>query len=265
MLDATAIREFLCRSIWERDALHSALVVDARSPELQQEIAAWHKGSLTGLFPSGETRRLLDEFRPVSGAGECRQAYQRANADVLRANLGVHLCPKLEALMVAHNTILDEASKACEQSSTQLANLESHCQAATDLIDIIQFYVADTPEGDTAKKAKPVKRKTAKRTRINNDSERKLIAALTLHHKYSEDSCLNFKPVRNIVLASSADVGKASASRFFKSKFGGHAHYVAMCRSRSDLIASLKLLNNEYTPRMLNNTAELSKDRRREE
>ena len=148
MLDATAIREFLCRSVWERDAILSALVVDAGSPELQQEITAWHKGSLTGLFPSGETRRLLGEFRPASGAGECRQAYQRANADVLRANLGAHLCPKLEALMVAHNAILDEASEACEQSFTQIANLESHCQAATDLIDIILVYEADPPEGE---------------------------------------------------------------------------------------------------------------------
>lgn len=92
--------------------------------------------------------------------------------------------------------------------------------------------------------------------RLKRGSERgggrvKIIAALTKHHRYAEDSCLNAEPIGNNELAKLAGVSGSTASAFIASEFEGHKAYRAMCQDINLLTAALKLLNNEFLPRHL--------------
>lgn len=95
-------------------------------------------------------------------------------------------------------------------------------------------------------KAKTVR---AKRSTSNGDAHTKLIAALTLHHKYADGHRLNLEPIGNNVLARAAGVAPATATRFFGKWFGGYAKYSALCRrSTNKLIDTLKAMNGEFIP-----------------
>lgn len=78
-----------------------------------------------------------------------------------------------------------------------------------------------------------------------------IIAKLTEHHRYADDSCLNDVPIGNNELASAVKVSKSTASAFFKEKFGGWKKYRVICGDRDSLISALKILNGEITPRVL--------------
>jgi|GEM_PF-2321441 len=88
----------------------------------------------------------------------------------------------------------------------------------------------------------------AKRSTVKGEGQEKLIAALTQHHQYSDGGCLNDEPIRNNELARMAEVSRSTASAFFDKHFGGHLKYRAVCADAGLLVASLKLLNNEYSP-----------------
>ena len=68
------------------------------------------------------------------------------------------------------------------------------------------------------------------------DARGRLIAALSLHHKYEAGgicfSCLNHDPIGNNELAKLAKVDKSTASLFFKNSFGGkgYSRYRQDCR-----------------------------------
>ena len=80
----------------------------------------------------------------------------------------------------------------------------------------------------------------------------KLISALTKHHEYADDGCLNWEAIGNNELARQAGVDQATASLFFKKEFKGHDKYKAWCwNNKSGLIAALKLLNQEFSPHQL--------------
>ena len=67
--------------------------------------------------------------------------------------------------------------------------------------------------------------KNPKRSTTKGEAKAKLVAALTKHHEYAEGGCLNQEPISVRKLAKKADVGIASASRFFKNVFKGHKKY----------------------------------------
>ena len=90
-----------------------------------------------------------------------------------------------------------------------------------------------------------------KKSTAKGDARVKIIAALTKHHKYQDDSCLNQDPIGVSELARQADVGKTSASRFFTEKFEGWTRYRTACRDVSSLVAALKLLNQDFSPHHL--------------
>ncbi len=90
--------------------------------------------------------------------------------------------------------------------------------------------------------------KEPKRSHEKGDVFTKLIAALTHHHQYSRGSVLNQQPIANNRLARIAGVSPATASDFFKKKFKSHACYRTVCLDKDSLLASLKLLNQEYAP-----------------
>lgn len=90
-----------------------------------------------------------------------------------------------------------------------------------------------------------------KRSTERGEGRTKLIAALTKHHKYADGSCLNTEPVNNNELARLSDVAGATASEFFKKEFGGHGKYRSICTNVTNLVTSLKLLNQEFSPHLL--------------
>jgi hypothetical protein len=91
----------------------------------------------------------------------------------------------------------------------------------------------------------------AKRSTAPGEARAKLIAALTLHHGYASNGCLNPTPIGVRALAEKADVSKDSAFCFFKKEFDGHLKYRAACADTSLLLAALKMLNGEYAPHCL--------------
>jgi hypothetical protein len=93
--------------------------------------------------------------------------------------------------------------------------------------------------------------KKPKRSTERGEGRAKLIAALTAHHKYANDGCLNLEPIGNNELARKADVSESTASAFFEKEFKGHLKYRAACNDAVRLVAALKLLNGEYSPHVL--------------
>ena len=91
-----------------------------------------------------------------------------------------------------------------------------------------------------------------KKSTVKGEAQAKIIAALTLHHKYRDESYLNREPIAVNKLAQQAKCSKSSVSRFFQQQFGGHDKYRGLCSRESlNLVTSLKLLNQEFTPRAL--------------
>jgi hypothetical protein len=104
-----------------------------------------------------------------------------------------------------------------------------------------------------------------KRGTERGEGRTKLIAALTKHHQYAESSCLNPEPIGNNDLAKAAGVSPSTASAFFNDQFEGHAKYKALCRDSGELLAALKLLNNEFAPRHLYGRRPAGEDNRDDE
>ncbi len=96
-----------------------------------------------------------------------------------------------------------------------------------------------------------------KRSTAKGDAEKKLIAALTAHHKYENGGCSNFEPVGVNELARNASgqqekVSSGSASAFFKKQFESHDRYKALCnKDSSELAFAIKLMNGEVLPKAL--------------
>jgi hypothetical protein len=108
-----------------------------------------------------------------------------------------------------------------------------------------------TPSFDTANPNPLVAGKKPKRYPAPAGARDKLVSALTKHHDYAHESCLNQEPIGNNQLAIQACVSRSTASNFFKKEFRGYAKYKALCRDSGGLAAALKLLNNEFAPHNL--------------
>ena len=104
------------------------------------------------------------------------------------------------------------------------------------------------PDRDDGKTTPAKKRK---RSTKNGGAKSKLVAALTKHHKYEEDSCLNQDPIGCNVLAKEVKVSQSTASLFFKKEFKGYDKYCSLCHNLTKLIAALKMLNQEFSPYLL--------------
>ena len=87
-----------------------------------------------------------------------------------------------------------------------------------------------------------------KRSTVKGEARVKLIAALTLHHRYADGSCMNCEPIGVNQLARNAEVSPSSASVFVSNEFGGYQKYKVFCRDTTRLVGALKLLNQEFTP-----------------
>ncbi|MBU4273676.1 MAG: hypothetical protein KKA28_17580 [Planctomycetes bacterium] len=101
---------------------------------------------------------------------------------------------------------------------------------------------SDGGEGASVKKKKSTEK---------GEAQAKIIAALMKHHEYQDGSCLKQEPIGVRELARLATVGKTSVTRFFTKQFKGRTNYRAACRDVENLVATLKLLNQEYSPYLL--------------
>ena len=107
---------------------------------------------------------------------------------------------------------------------------------------------AKVKEATGEKRSKP---KRVKRSAQPDEARLKLIGALTAHHHYANGVCENWQPAGNNQIARDAEVQPGTASKFFKSEFGGYVKYRYACGQPATLIASLKLLNGEFSPILL--------------
>lgn len=115
---------------------------------------------------------------------------------------------------------------------------------------------ADDGDGRSSARARTDSRRSVSPRKQKRSTERgegrvKLIAALTQHHNYADNGCLNLEPIGNNELARLARVDKATASAFFKRDFKGHGKYKAACADATSLLTALKLLNGEFAPYQL--------------
>jgi hypothetical protein len=96
------------------------------------------------------------------------------------------------------------------------------------------------------------------------DSAAIILAALCAHHQYDGTSIGNWAPVgvrelSNLTTPTNNDekpVSPTTVTRWFNKNFqGGHSAYERQCADDL-LLASLKRLNNEFTPEDMHNIAE---------
>ncbi len=77
-----------------------------------------------------------------------------------------------------------------------------------------------------------------------------VLPALLAHHQYDQGSIGNYDPISLVRLEKEFGIKKATASRWFKTHFGGHQQYRVACkRDRGKpLQEKLKKLNDDYAP-----------------
>lgn len=125
------------------------------------------------------------------------------------------------------------------QLASRWRELRGHLRALERFLLNVEAQPAMGKQPDSSRK---------KRSTEKGEGRKKLVAALTKHHQYSDDSCLNQEPIGNNQLARLAEVEESTASLFFKEEFGGHLKYRGYCQDRPALVWALKLMNGEVTP-----------------
>ena len=115
--------------------------------------------------------------------------------------------------------------------------------AITELIADTKANADSSQATETVSDSLPPKK--PKRSTTKGEAEAKLVAALTMHHKYADGVCLNQEPIACNELARLADVSVSTASVFFRKYFNGHTKYRAICGDITQLVFTLKLQNQE--------------------
>jgi hypothetical protein len=135
---------------------------------------------------------------------------------------------------------------------TSAAEPPKHVERPTSKTKSAAISKADPGPSESKKLASDSSsQRRTKRSTERGEGRAKLIAALTKHHKYADNGALNLEPIGNNVLARLAEVSESTASAFFGKEFGGHAKYRATCANAAQLVAALKLLNQEFSPHHL--------------
>jgi hypothetical protein len=167
----------------------------------------------------------------------------------------------VQASVDAIDILLYEAIRAPEQPTAEPAVVPTEKQAAQGATIQPEADSGPTGDGDLQPRVDtpPLPSSPSggtveiepKRSTVRGEAQNKIISALTLHHEYQNGSCLNLKPIGNNQLARLAEVAKSTTSAFFKREFKGHVKYRAVCQDPAQLVAALKLLNQEFSPHHL--------------
>jgi hypothetical protein len=151
----------------------------------------------------------------------------------------------IDTLGKLHGRYLLQTGKTVEQiDATTLHELAEHFRGHAFHTNTGNQGSDENADRDLAGLSKP----RAKASTRNGDGRAKLIAALTTHHKYADNSCLNPAPISNNELARLAGVARSTASAFIRKKFpeNGHAEYQALCRrDPGGLLFWLRELNDD--------------------
>ena len=102
-------------------------------------------------------------------------------------------------------------------------------------------------EAGDQKKINPVP-KASSGTTSPGSARLKIVAAITKHHEYATDSCLNTEPIGGNALAKLAEVGAGSVTNFFAKNFGSHVKYTHVCQAPATLATYLKAINAGFSP-----------------
>jgi hypothetical protein len=177
---------------------------------------------------------------------------QKTMGDLARPEIRLknHIVPAVKAWQETY------PMRQAEERNWELAPFEGELRSVRELLETAPgtVFLADpvTPAApqQPAEAADGNGRKRKKST-SPGDAEAKLIAALLAYHKYENGSVGNPEPIGNNKLAKQADVVKATASKFFKDKFGSHRKYRVNCTDTVKLGILLKTLAGEWTPKEL--------------
>jgi hypothetical protein len=117
---------------------------------------------------------------------------------------------------------------------------------ALDAFD--DLAASDKPEAGVGAGPPAPRTKGRKRSTQRGDGRTKIISALTHHHQFAKDGCLNLEPIGNNELAELATVARSTVSDYFKKEVGGYKRYRIACRDSRQLAIMLKLLRKELSP-----------------
>ena len=117
-------------------------------------------------------------------------------------------------------------------------------------------FVEPSPDTKPGIGATPDTKPIVKRSTSKGEAREKIIGGLNAHHQYDNGSCLNTDPIQVGKFAEQIGVSKSVVSVFLKAEFGkpGYLNYQRACRDVANLASSLRILNGELTPKMLNNS-----------
>jgi len=129
-----------------------------------------------------------------------------------------------------------------------------------DLSELLEDVRRSTATEEQSQRQKPQVR--TKKTTSKGDAQIKIIGALSSHHQFDGDECLNLEPIGNNELARLGEVSQSSASLFFQKQFAsgdstsgeGLRKYRGACRSSYTLSLEIKRIRDELIPTELWNS-----------
>lgn len=255
--DSPVVQYFL-EVLRQRDRLYEATRRDRRIYEYENPYfplgrrdkrrLAWEKGTITGWKPAGRVAIFLSRFQP---------RYGDSKLDSLRRSALAHAANKddrvvrdaIYAVHEAHERLL-EIARAKDGINDQDIYDAEHFRTTAKLMDLL--LPSEPEEQQSAATPVPPKTKKAKRRSTPRGGARAaIIAAFTLHHKYSHGVARNpSQPIGTRELATKAKTSQGSVTNFFKwvSEFGSQAEYAALCRRNPGrLSVVLARLNGDYS------------------
>jgi vacuolar-type H+-ATPase subunit H len=154
-------------------------------------------------------------------------------------------------LSTVHGWLKDhQASWKARPKECKLENIK---EAESKLAAMVAWLEENATGACTDATAQAERSPKKKRSTTKGSARVRIIAALTDHHKYARESAMNQEPIQVNALARKLKMSRSTVSEFLKNEFGGYAGYMRACRDVKTLISSLKLLNGEFSPRLLVN------------
>lgn len=220
----------------------------------------WWRGATSGWQPERRLARYLRHLEPREGHSPHDRLFQRAVNEARQDGTAAVLCLTLNQASESYHRLIALARSVADDSGERDDFKESLLDVGGLACQLMKWTKIpepanppqelgiDPPHDSSPSIERPAK---AKRSTQNGDAKAKLIAALTMHHGYADGGCLNQEPIGNNALARLAGVRNSTASEFLKKHFEGLKQYQAACADKRKLLASLRLLNQEFSPRHL--------------
>jgi hypothetical protein len=250
---ARKLAEFVAS--WERKILH-----DGTGVAWQSLLDEWP--TLNTLANAGREALADLEHARDAGKWDFLRAGQREEDYIGRlldgpvdVELPAREIVQLESHLKHEKVNLRLIQRERRSSPTGPTGESESCTRRSKLEKILAFNRIRQGQQQANEEATP-SQQVSKRSTEPGEGQAKLIAALTQHHHYADDGCLNLEPVGVNELARLASVSQSTASTFFNASFsggkkGGHAKYKAICRDAGRLAISIRALRGEISPHYL--------------